>query len=146
VDSAGEYWCGENFLSQTSSFFLCLLLYLPEGHGTHAPCIILVHYSVKTDSDLHQHLKSQPCEFVTFPEDAASYFLKHKSRGSWNADLEEPYASTVTQLQENIKDFDLGLKWIIFGHAGSHIYQFETGFLFSMEGRHEDPEHPLRKV
>jgi hypothetical protein len=123
-----------------------LLLYLPEGHGN-AICIFLVHYSVKADSDLLQHLESsQPCEFVTFPEDAASYFVKHKSRGSWNADLEEPYISTYTQLQENIKNFDLGLKWIIFGHAGSHIYQLETGFLFSMEGRHEDPEHPLRKV
>jgi Cu2+-containing amine oxidase len=95
---------------------------------------------------LQQHIKSGSCEFVTFPEDAGSYFIKHQSRGRWNADLESIYHRTVTELREHVNNFDLGLKWIIFGKGGTHIYQFEKGLVVNTEGNHEDPEHPFRKV
>lgn len=131
-------------MSETSS---CLPLYcLPESHWIHALCIILVHYSLKANSDLCQHIKSSQCEFATFSQDPDSYFIKHKSRGSWSAHFEEPHISAIVQLRENMKHFDLGLKWIIFGYGGTHIYQFETGFMLYAQGRHEDPEHPLCKV
>jgi hypothetical protein len=85
-------------------------------------------------------------DFVSFCENSDSYFIKHKARGTWNANLESSYLRTLKHVKENIQNFDLGLKWIIFGSNGSHIYQFETGFLLAMEGKHEDPEHPFRKV
>ena len=53
----------------------------------------------------------------------------------------------VTKLRDEDRDvFDSNLKWIIFGKGGTHILQFKGMFLCVALGKHEDPEHPFRKV
>jgi hypothetical protein len=113
-------------------------------------CVLLIsrkaYYSVSKATDLEAQIKSS-CEFVTFPDsDAPSYFLKHKNRGAWNCNLQEPYLSAVRELQAGVPDFDIGLKWILFGYGGTHIYQSEAGFLASVQGVHNNENHPLNKV
>ena len=39
-----------------------------------------------------------------------------------------------------------GLKWIIFGNGGTHIYQFANRFLACLEGEHEDESNVLNRV
>jgi hypothetical protein len=84
--------------------------------------------------------------YVTFPAETGSYFIKHVNRGGWDADLEQSYINRITEMREEFNDFDLGLTGIIFGKDGSHIYMLETGFYAFLEGEAEHPDHILYKV
>jgi len=67
-------------------------------------------------------------------------------QGHWNASLPSFYINTISALRNNIPNFDAGLKYVIFGKGGTHIYQFETGFLANLEGEHGREDHPLNQA
>jgi hypothetical protein len=84
--------------------------------------------------------------YITFPAETGTYFVKHVNRGGWDADLEEPYVKRVAEMRQELNDFDLGLTGIIFGNDGSHIYQLEAGFYAFLEGEADNPDHMLYQV
>lgn len=107
-------------------------------------------YDTKLDPTVIDHLNGKngkaQSNYVTFSEDPGSYFVKHNARGGWGANIEEPYVQRISALRKDLKDFDLGLKGIVFGKGGTHFYQFEAGFMAVLKGDAESPQHPLNKV
>ena len=103
---------------------------------------------------MEQHIRTTATGgFVTFPDydqlESGSqpwYFVAAKHTGSWNASLPDFYLTTIAALKTQIPNFDNALKWIIFGHGGTHIYQFANGFLANLEGDHENPGNILNQV
>ncbi|KAF8065233.1 hypothetical protein FPV67DRAFT_1501922 [Lyophyllum atratum] len=136
IDKTGRYWCAENFATGS------------------------VHYELPTSSGLQQHILNSGAQYVSWPdynEVAAAgengvtegdswFFVKHKNQGHWNASLPAFYVRTIGVLRDNIPNFDAGLKYVIFGKGGTHIYQFEGGFLTSLEGEHSKEDHPLNQA
>ncbi|TFK31763.1 hypothetical protein BDQ12DRAFT_739803 [Crucibulum laeve] len=127
IDKTGRYWCGENFVGPN------------------------VMYEIQAGCTLQSHITQSGAQFITFPDydDASTdpwFFIKHKNLGHWNASLPHFYINTLNVIREHVTNFDNALKWIIFGKGGTHIYQFENGFLANLEGPHEDPDHALNQA
>lgn len=137
LDKSARYWVARDFIAEKSTPL--------QSFKTHL-LIVLAHFYFRRDSDLHKHILSG-CRFVSFPDcEEDQYFIKRSTRGSWNSYLSQSYIDMVTVLREQVQHFDLGLQHIIFGKGGTHIYQFETGFIMNFEGNHEDPNHIFRQV
>ncbi|KAG6907600.1 hypothetical protein DXG01_008218 [Tephrocybe rancida] len=132
IDKTGKWWCAENFASGSVQFDV------PPGSG------------------VHQQILENGAQYLTWPDYDAEesgvdernpwFFAKHKSRGHWNVQLPSLYINTIGVLRDAVPNFDLGLKYIIFGKGGTHIYQFETGFMASLEGEHDEEGHPLNQA
>lgn len=117
--------------------------------------IMSVYFSLPAESDFEQSVRSTASGggFVTFPESDQPpkcakplYFVGSNTTGTWSCSLPDEYIKAMGILKQNIKNFDVGLKWIIFGKGGTHIYQFANRFLACLEGEHEDESNVLNKV
>lgn len=108
------------------------------------------HFDKELDPVIRAHLEGSdgkpPSNYVTFPSEAGSYFIKHVARGGWFANLEPPYINRVTEMREKYDAFDLGLTGIVFGKDTTHIYVHETGFVAFLCDEAQDPGHILHKV
>lgn len=78
--------------------------------------------------------------------DGKGYFVKLSPNKEWTADLPDDYHHQIMELRAQFRDFDIGLKTILFGHAGTHVYVFERGYVAHFEGTAEDSKHPLNKA
>lgn len=87
-----------------------------------------------------------PSNYVSFPEELDSHFLKGINPGAWSAELADSYVSSVREAQRDIDGFDLGLKRILFGVGGSHIFCFDNGFQAKLQGVHDQTGDALNKV
>jgi hypothetical protein len=109
-----------------------------------------VHFDLRLDAVICAHLEGKDdrpqADYITFAAEAGSYFVKHATRGGWNANLEEPYLKRIRELRQIFSDFDLGLTGIIFGKDTSHIYQLENGFYCILEGEADNTSHILHRV
>ncbi len=83
---------------------------------------------------------------ISWAHDGEGYFVKFRERGSWRLHVPECYPSQVHTFRNQIQNFDLGLKAVLFGYGGTHIYIFERGFAYNLEGAAESEDHPLHKV
>lgn len=83
---------------------------------------------------------------VSWTEDGTGYFVKLRPSKGWTADLPDEYPHKIEELRKQLKNFDIGLKTILFGYANTHIYVFERGFSAELNGPAEDADHPLHKV
>ena len=83
---------------------------------------------------------------ITWTDDGKGYFVKLRGREGWTLDVPDEYPLQINELRRQIRDFDLGIKTILFGHAGTHVYVFERGFVAHLEGTADDKDHPLYKV
>lgn len=108
------------------------------------------HFDKELDPVIRTHLEGSdgkpPSNYVTFPSEAGSYFIKHVARGGWFANLEPPYINRVTEMREKYDAFDLGLTGIVFGKDTTHIYVHETGFVAFLCDEAQDPGHILHKT
>lgn len=108
------------------------------------------HFDIQLNPIIRAHLEGKDgkarAEYITFPAETGSYFIKHVERGGWDADLEERYVNCITGLRHKVHDFDLELTGIIFGKDSTHIYQLENGFHAFLEGEADDTNHILYKV
>ena len=84
--------------------------------------------------------------YVSFPEEPDGYFLKGIKTGAWTAELADLYVNSIREGQRDIGGFDLGLKRIMFGVGGSHIFCFDNGFQAKLQGIHDHPDNSLHKV
>ncbi|KAG6856710.1 hypothetical protein H0H87_001499 [Tephrocybe sp. NHM501043] len=121
IDKTGKWWCAENFASGS------------------------VHFEVPPGSGVHRQILENGAQYLTWP-DYDEVTATGESGGHWNVKLPSFYINTIGVLRNAIPNFDLGLKYVIFGKGGTHIYQFETGFLASLEGEHEQEDHPLNQA
>ncbi|KAF8588186.1 hypothetical protein K439DRAFT_1335882 [Ramaria rubella] len=87
-----------------------------------------------------------PSNYVSFPEEPDGHFLKGIKTGAWSAELADLYVNSVREAQRDIDGFDLGLKSIMFGVGGSHIFCFDNGFQAKLQGAHDHPDNALHKV
>ncbi|KAF8515646.1 hypothetical protein JB92DRAFT_2717123 [Gautieria morchelliformis] len=87
-----------------------------------------------------------PSNYVSFPEESDGFFLKGTKTGAWSAELGDLYVNSIREAQRDIDGFDLGLKRIMFGVGGSHIFCFENGFQAKLQGIHDHPDSALHKV
>lgn len=83
---------------------------------------------------------------ISWSDDGKGYFLKLRGSKQWTLDLPDGYPHQIEELRKSVRDFDLGLKVILFGHAGTHIYIFERGFVAHFEGSARHTDHPLHQV
>lgn len=83
---------------------------------------------------------------LSWTGDGQGYFAKLSPGKEWTADLPDNYPHQINELRSQFADFDVGLKTILFGHAGTHVYIFEAGFVAHFEGEAEEDEHPLNKA
>lgn len=109
-----------------------------------------VFWEVKQNTELATQLNLAHAELVTFPDTPPEknyYFMKTSKRGIWNLDLPDETTEVIQDLRKTNKGFDSELRWIVWGHGGTAIYQFLSGGRIEwVEGKHENPEHPLQKV
>ena len=61
-------------------------------------------------------------------------------------DVRDDYPLQLSELTSAVPNFDQTLRTIIFGHGGTHIYVFETGFFAHLEGKAMEKDHPLNRV
>lgn len=61
-------------------------------------------------------------------------------------DVPEEYPLQIKKLRASVCDFDIGLKTILFGQGGTHVYVFQRGYVAHLEGTANDEEHPLYKI
>lgn len=110
----------------------------------------IYHFDIQLNPIIRAHLEGKDgkarAEYITFPAETGSYFIKHVERGGWDADLEERYVNCITGLRHKVHDFDLELTGIIFGKDSTHIYQLENGFHAFVEGEADDTNHILYKT
>lgn len=92
------------------------------------------------------HPSAPPSNYVAFPEEADGHFLKGITPGAWSAELADIYVNSIREAQRDIDGFDLGLKSILFGVEGSHIFCFDNGFQAKLQGTHDHPDNTLHKV
>jgi hypothetical protein len=84
--------------------------------------------------------------FATFCGDGEGWFVKHVAAGGWDVNVPDNYPHKIFQLRQQFNDFDVGLQSIIFGSEGTHLYGLGTGFVAELNGKADNPEHPLYKV
>lgn len=83
---------------------------------------------------------------MSWCDDGKGYFVKLRDVPQWTLNVEDNYPHLLDDLRKEVPDFERGLKAVLFGHRGTHIYIFQRGFYVCFEGPPEDPEHPLNKV
>ncbi|KAJ7627115.1 hypothetical protein FB45DRAFT_1059931 [Roridomyces roridus] len=112
----------------------------------------VVSYTVYFNSDMHEdvrkHLTGGGAKFLSFPDsdDPAHYFLKGRNSGAWNAVLPNYYVDRLNSMQNEIKDFDVGITGMLFGQGRTNIVMFQAGFIADLDDRYVDGEdHPLLK-
>lgn len=102
-------------------------------------------------AELMEHLngssKGLPTpSFLSWCDDGEGYFLKLRDIPQWTLDVPDDYPQQLIELRKALPNFERGLKAVLFGHGGTHIYIFQRGFWVTLEGPAEDPKHPLYKV
>jgi hypothetical protein len=95
-----------------------------------------------------QQLRNSTCDYFSFApsENAEQFFIKHTAQGTWDARLNDLHANRIRSLKEKHNDFDARLKFMFFGPEGTHIIEFNTGFIAEVEGKQDHKDHPLYKV
>lgn len=163
LDKTGKYWCAGSRVSQNSAFG-----YIFECSTTFMTYIPTVYYVLQPKAPLRSKIVSAGCDFASFPdfdllssetladqiEDGRSpyYFINHQPPGHWSLNLPTYYINVIQLLRETFKEsgrgdeFDLRLRWILFGKGRTHVYQFDNGFIHCLEGPHADPKHLLNQV
>ncbi|KAI0090302.1 hypothetical protein BDY19DRAFT_887623 [Irpex rosettiformis] len=89
--------------------------------------------------------------YLAFADSDDGFFIKFRPGGgpngrSWILNVRPDYPDQVEILMSEIPNFSDRLRYILFGHGGTHIYVFDTGFCAHFEGEAKDPEHPLHKT
>jgi hypothetical protein len=72
--------------------------------------------------------------------------VKLRGTDGWTLDVPDNYPLQIMDLRAKVKDFDQGIKTILFGQGGTHIYVFQVGFQAYFEGTAKNIDHPLHKV
>lgn len=67
-----------------------------------------------------------PVRFVSFTKESSGWFAKHLAKGGWSAEFENGYEENTLSQKEQLPDFDLCLKSMIFGTDGIQIFNYET--------------------
>ncbi|KII95821.1 hypothetical protein PLICRDRAFT_34775 [Plicaturopsis crispa FD-325 SS-3] len=109
------------------------------------------HFDTRLNRNIYEHLAGTngkvKAKFVSFPvEKDPQWFIKLDNRGGWTAHMEQRYIDAANGLRKTVPNFDLGLTGILFGHEGSHIYQFERGFAYHLLGDSAEEDSLLRKT
>jgi len=120
----------------------------------HAASINVILFTVWWDSAIGVHIENAfmghpsapPSNYVSFPVEPDGHFLKGITPGAWSAELADIYVNSIREAQRDIDGFDLGLKRILFGVGGSHIFCFDNGFQAKLQGVHDHPDNALHKV
>ncbi|EIN06412.1 hypothetical protein PUNSTDRAFT_53872 [Punctularia strigosozonata HHB-11173 SS5] len=109
-----------------------------------------ISWSNDVDPNIIDHLKGNngkpKAQFVSFCGDGEGHFLKHVAAGGWDGTFPDNYPHKIFDLRKQFSDFDQGLRGIIFGSGGTHLYSLETGFSAELSGKADDPNHPLYKA
>lgn len=85
--------------------------------------------------------------YFSWTADGAGYFVKMRNSTAWELDVPDGYPLQINDLRRQFKDFDAGIKAIIFGQGGTHVYVFEAGFVAHFAGPEAHwTNHPLPKV
>lgn len=84
--------------------------------------------------------------YLSWTDDGRGYFIKIRQSSAWELDVPDEFPLQINELRARFKDFDLGLKAIVFGHEGTHIYAFDNLFVAHLRGNAKESGHPLRKV
>lgn len=83
---------------------------------------------------------------LSWTADGKGYFARLLPSKEWTADLPDDFPHQINELRASVKNFDIGIKTILFGHGGTHIYVFERGFSAYFAGSAQNTEHSLHKV
>ncbi|KAG8822161.1 hypothetical protein FRB91_008190 [Serendipita sp. 411] len=107
------------------------------------------YFNTGLNTDIHSYLTGKndrtQAQFVSFAPESGYWCVKHNLNG-WNAYVSKSSEKKILEMQARVQGFDGGLKGILFGHGDSHIYMFQAGFAYNLEGDAENAEHPLHKV
>ncbi|GJE90150.1 hypothetical protein PsYK624_062750 [Phanerochaete sordida] len=108
-------------------------------------------YDLSIQADLLPYIKgdqygAKKAASLSWTDDGRGYFVKLRGGDGWTMDVPDEYPLQIAQLRRQLSDFDQGIKTILFGQGGTHVYIFERGFVAHFEGTAEDSEHPLNKI
>ncbi|KAG8817833.1 hypothetical protein FRC18_000337 [Serendipita sp. 400] len=107
------------------------------------------YFNTGLNTDIHSYLTGKndrtQAQFVSFAPESGYWCVKHNLNG-WNAYVSKSSEKKILEMQARVQGFDGGLKGILFGHRDSHIYMFQAGFAYNLEGDAENAEHPLHKA
>ncbi|KAI0344675.1 hypothetical protein BDW22DRAFT_1482865 [Trametopsis cervina] len=89
--------------------------------------------------------------YLTFADTDAGYFVRFRPGGgpdgrAWLLNVRPDYPDQISRLMSEVPDFTDALRYVLFGHGGTHIYVFRTGFVAHFEGAAKDPQHPLNQI
>ncbi|PPQ66829.1 hypothetical protein CVT24_008688 [Panaeolus cyanescens] len=133
LDKTAQYWCAEDKTGPTVSW----------NTPDNGPLDKLIRKGSATSG------------WVTFPDYDTSkriahpyYFVASKTTGKWAMLLPDDYMNTIKEIKAHIPSstFDNSVKWILFGTAGTHVYQLTNGYITSLGEQHKDHSHPLVKA
>ena len=111
---------------------------------------LLVWYDTEIDQELIDLINGDgsgnKAVSLSWTADGKGYFARLFPSKEWTGDLPDDFPHQIDKLRASVKNFDIGLKTILFGQGTSHIYVFERGFSAHLDGAAEDVEHPLHKA
>ena len=119
-----------------------------ERHAIH---LKLVFYDTSIQKEISDMINATTtganrASSISWTGDGKGYFVKLLPSKEWTADLPDDYPHQIVQLRSELQGFDQGLKTILFGEGGTHIYVFERGFSAWFVGSADNPNHPLYKA